>query len=165
MRKKTIMNVLFVCTGNSARSIMAEALLNAMGAGRFKAYSAGSHPRGRIHPAALETLARNRIDTMGLRSKDWTEFTRRGAPRMDFVITLCDAAAGEPCPAFPGRFVRAHWGLPDPAAVEGSEQAEQRAFLDALSILRRRIQRFTGLPFGSVDAMALEAQLAEIGES
>jgi arsenate reductase len=165
MRKKTIMNVLFVCTGNSARSIMAEALLNAMGAGRFKAYSAGSHPRGRIHPAALETLARNRIDTMGLRSKDWTEFTRRGAPRMDFVITLCDAAAGEPCPAFPGRFVRAHWGLPDPAAVEGSEQAEQRAFLDALSILRRRIQRFTGLPFGSVDPMALEAQLAEIGES
>ena len=159
------MNVLFVCTGNSARSIMAEALLNAMGAGRFKAYSAGSHPRGRIHPAALETLARNRIDTMGLRSKDWTEFTRRGAPRMDFVITLCDAAAGEPCPAFPGRFVRAHWGLPDPAAVEGSEQAEQRAFLDALSILRRRIQRFTGLPFGSVDPMALEAQLAEIGES
>jgi len=164
MRKKAVLNVLFVCTGNSARSIMAEALLNALGGGRFRAFSAGSHPKGRIHPVALETLARNRIDTAGLGSKDWTEFTRSRAPRMDFVITLCDAAAGEPCPAFPGRFVRAHWGLPDPAAVDGSEQAEQAAFRDALSVLRRRIQRFTDLPFASLDRPVLESEVRAIGE-
>ena len=164
MPKKAVLNVLFVCTGNSARSIMAEALLNALGGGRFRSSSAGSHPKGRIHPVALETLARNRIDTAGLRSKDWTEFTRSRAPRMDFGITLCDAAAGEPCPAFPGRFVRAHWGLPDPAAVDGSEQAEQAAFRDALSVLRRRIQRFTDLPFASLDRPVLESEVRAIGE-
>lgn len=164
MREKAALNVLFLCTGNSARSIMAEALLHALGGERFRAFSAGSHPKGRVHPVALETLARNRIDTAGLRSKDWTEFTRRGAPRMDVVITLCDAAAGEPCPAFPGRFVRAHWGLPDPAAVDGSEQAEQAAFRDSLSVLRRRIQRFTSLPFASLDGSALEAEVRAIGD-
>jgi protein-tyrosine-phosphatase len=162
---KSPYNVLFLCTGNSARSIMAESLLNSLGGGRFRAFSAGSHPKGRVHPVALEVLERGGYETTGLRSKDWSEFTRRGAPRMRFVITLCDAAAGEPCPAFPGRFVRAHWGLPDPAAVEGSEQAELHAFADALSVLRRRVQRFTSLPFASVDRTALESELQEIGES
>ncbi len=161
---KTTYNVLFLCTGNSARSIMAEALLNALGGGRFRGFSAGSHPKGRVHPVALEVLARVGYDTSGLRSKEWGEFSRPGAPRMHFVITLCDAAAGESCPAFPGRFLRAHWGMPDPVAAEGAE-AQQRAFLDALAVLRRRVQRLTSLPLASVDRMALESELREIGVS
>jgi arsenate reductase len=161
---KSPRNVLFLCTGNSARSIMAEALLNALGGRRFRGYSAGSHPKGRVHPIALEVLARAGCATHGLRSKDWSEFTGPEAPRIDFVITLCDQAAREACPAFPGRFVRAHWGMPDPAAVDGSEEAELRAFLEALATLRRRIQRFTSLPFSSVDGAALVPELRAIGE-
>jgi len=161
---KSAFNVLFLCTGNSARSIMAEALLDTLGGGRFRAFSAGSHPKGQVHPMALDVLARGGYEISGLRSKDWSEFTGPGAPPMHFVITLCDAAAGEPCPAFPGRFVRAHWGLPDPAAVEGGEPAQRRAFMEALAVLRRRIQRFTALPFASVHPSALEPQLREIGE-
>ncbi|HUI99944.1 MAG TPA: arsenate reductase ArsC [Usitatibacter sp.] len=165
MVRKTPQHVLFLCTGNSARSIMAEAVLNALGGGRFRGFSAGSHPKGRVHPIALEVLARAGYSTSGLRSKDWTEFTGPDAPRVDFVITLCDSAAREACPAFPGKFVRAHWGLPDPAAVEGSEEAELRAFLEALSTLRRRIQRFTSLPFASVARDALVPELRAIGEA
>jgi arsenate reductase len=118
-----------------------------------------------VHPIALEVLVRAGCATHGLRSKDWSEFAAPGAPRIDFVITLCDAAAGEACPAFPGQFVRAHWGMPDPAAVDGSEEAELRAFLEALATLRRRIQRFTSLPFSSVDGRALAPELRAIGES
>lgn len=162
---KPAYHVLFLCTGNSARSIMAESLLNALGGRRFRGHSAGSHPRGRVHPVALEVLARGGYPTSGLRSKDWGEFTGPDAPRIDFVITLCDAAAGEACPAFPGKHVRAHWSMPDPAAVDGSEEAELRAFLETLSILRRRIQRFTSLPFSSVDRRALEPELRAIGEA
>jgi arsenate reductase len=161
---RSAQNVLFLCTGNSARSIMAEAILDSLGGRRFRGYSAGSHPKGRVHPIALEVLARAGCRTAGLRSKDWSEFTGPDAPRIDYVITLCDAAAGEPCPAFPGKFVRAHWGMPDPAAVDGSEEAELRAFLEALATLRRRIQRFTSLPFSSVDAPALAPELRAIGE-
>ncbi len=158
-------NVLFLCTGNSARSILAEALLNALGGGRFRAFSAGSHPKGRVHPVALEVLARAGYGASGLHSKDWSEFTGPGAAPLHFVITLCDAAAGEACPAFPGKFVRAHWGLPDPAAVTGSEEAEHKAFVDALTLLRRRIQRFTALPFDSADPAFLAPQVREIGEA
>lgn len=161
---KAAYHVLFLCTGNSARSIMAESLLHALGGRRFRAFSAGSHPKGRVHPIALEVLARGGYPTSGLRSKDWSAFTAPDAPRIDFVITLCDAAAREACPAFPGKPVRAHWSLPDPAAVDGSEEAELRAFLETLSLLRARIQRFTSLPFSSVDPRALEPELRAIGE-
>lgn len=164
MARKAPQHILFLCTGNSARSIMAEAVMNALGGGRFRAFSAGSHPKGRVHPIALEVLARGGYSTAGLRSKDWSEFAGPDAPPIDFVITLCDSAAAQACPAFPGKHVRAHWGLPDPAAVEGSEEAELRAFLEALSTIRRRIQRFTSLPFASVSREALVPELTAIGE-
>lgn len=159
------LNVLFLCTGNSARSIIAESLLNGLGGGRFRAFSAGSHPAGKVNPRALEVLERGGYPTEGLRSKSWDEFTRPGAPPMDFVITVCGNAAGEACPAFPGKTVRAHWGLEDPAAVEGSDDERRRAFVQALGILRRRVQRFTSLPFESTDPRALRGAMEEIGTS
>lgn len=155
-------NVLFLCTGNSARSIMAEALLNALGGGRFHAFSAGSHPTGRVSPIALELLERHGYDARGARSKSWDEFARPGAPKIDFVITVCDSAAAVGCPAFPGRPVAAHWGIPDPAAIQGSVEHQRPAFLAALVILRRRVQTFTSLPFESTDKRALEGMVREI---
>ncbi len=157
-------HVLFLCTGNSARSIIAESLLNALGGGRFRAYSAGSHPTGRVNPFALEVLIRDGYRVEGVRSKGWEEFTGPKAPRIDFVITVCAAAAGEACPVFPGRPVAAHWGVTDPAAVDGSDEDKRRAFRETLGILRRRVQSFTGLPFESTDRRALKGAMAEIGE-
>ena len=156
-------NVLFLCTANSARSIIAESLLNAFGGDRFRAFSAGSHPSGRVHPLAIEVLAANGYPVSGVRSKDWDEFARAGAPRIDFVITVCDNAAGEACPVFPGRPVTAHWGVPDPAGVSGGDEEKRRAFVDVLQVLRRRVQALTSLPFDSVDRIALLSQLREIG--
>lgn len=156
-------HVLFLCTGNSARSIIAEALLNGLGGGRFRGFSAGSHPLGRVNPLALEVLARNGIATDGARSKSWDEFARPGAPRIDFVITVCGNAAGEVCPIFPGKPVAAHWGVPDPAAVEGSDAEKRDAFRRTLEVMRRRVQSFTSLPFESTDRRALQGATAEIG--
>ena len=155
--------VLFLCTRNSARSIMAEAMLNALGGGRFKAYSAGSEPLGRVHPLAIELLNRHGYDTTGARSKDWSEFTRANAPHLDYVISLCDESAEEGCPVFPGTPVRAHWPISDPAAVQGSADVQRRAFLESLGDLRRRVQRFTGLPFESIDARVMGSLVQEIG--
>ena len=161
MRK---IHVLFLCTANSSRSIMAEALLNELGGGRFQAYSAGSHPSGAVNRLAMETLARNGYSVAGLRSKSWDVFAKPGAPAMDFVITVCDSAAGEVCPIFPGGPVKAHWGVPDPAAVEGDDDAKRAAFRAALGVLRRRVQRFTSLPFESVDPRAMQALVREIAQ-
>jgi len=155
--------VLFVCTANSARSIMAESILNAVGGERFRAFSAGSHPSGRVNPLALEALARTGYSAAGARSKSWDEFAAKGAPAIDFVITVCDSAAGEACPVFPGRPVSAHWGIPDPAAAGGSDEEQRRAFAKALGTLRRHIQQFTSLPFESVDRRALGGLMMEIG--
>ena len=157
--------VLFLCTGNSARSILGEALLNAMGGGRFKAWSAGSHPAGRVNPFAIELLARNRISTEGLRSKSWDEFAAPGAPALDFVFTVCDSAAAEACPVWPGQPMSAHWGIPDPAAVEGDEETKRRAFLEAYVILQRRISLLVSLPLRSLDRLSLQKRLAEIGKT
>jgi len=142
---------------------MAESLLNSLGGGRFRAYSAGSRPVGRVHPLAIELLNKHGYETAGARSKSWSEFTARGAPRLDYVITLCDGDSERECPAFPGRAVRAHWPIADPAATSGSADATRAAFLEALGMLRRRVQRFTGLPFESVDPAALGNLLHEIG--
>jgi len=161
----TPFNVLFLCTGNSARSILAEAYLNAMGRGRFMAYSAGSHPGGKVNPLALQLLQRNRIDTSGLRSKSWDEFARPGAPALDFVFTVCDNAAGEMCPIWPGQPISAHWGVQDPAAVEGSEDVKRRAFLRAFTELSARINLFLALPMEKLDRMALLRKLREIGKT
>lgn len=158
-------NVLFICTANSARSIIAEAMLNELGGGRFRAFSAGCRPSGRVDPLALDVLAKNGYDTRGLRSKSWQEFARGGAERMDFVISVCDDAVAEDWPAFRGRPVRAHWHVPDPAAAPGSAAQRRPVFLEALGTLRRRIQAFTSLPFDSVDKAALRSQLREIGEA
>jgi len=159
-------NVLFLCTRNSARSIMAEALLNnlAIGGGKFKAFSAGSFPKGKVHPLAIETLAANRLSTEGYRSKNWEEFSAPGAPQMDFVFTVCDQAAREVCPIWPGQPMTAHWGIPDPAAVEGSDEHKRRAFRDALLALRRRLELFTSLPFDSLKGLALQERLDQIGK-
>ena len=161
-------NVLFLCTGNSARSILAEALINhpAIGHGRFKGFSAGSFPKGQVHPLALETLASNHLPTEGYRSKSWDEFSKPGAPHMDFVFTVCDQAAAEVCPVWPGHPVTAHWGVPDPAAVPDTGEDEQRrAFRDALLSLRRRIELFVNLPFEDLKDMALKERLDHIGKS
>ena len=156
-------NVLFLCTGNSARSIMAEALLNHLGKHRFHAFSAGSHPRGAVHPVALDTLARNHLATNGLRSKSWEEFAQPGAPQLDFVFTVCARAAQELCPVWPGQPMTAHWGIEDPATVEGSMEQQQRAFNLAFRALDARLRLLTSLPIQSLDSLALKRQLDEIG--
>ncbi len=158
-------NVLFLCTGNSARSILAEAYLNASASDRFRAYSAGSRPGGRVNPFALELLARNRIDTAGLRSKSWDEFAAPGAPQMDFVFTVCDSAAAEPCPYWPGQPMTAHWGVADPAAVEGDDESKRRAFRSAFSLLSTRINLLLNLPLEKLDRLALRRRLEEIGKA
>jgi len=156
-------NVLFLCTGNSARSIMGEAILNRIGAGKFKAWSAGSAPKGAVHPQALALLRRLGYDTAGLRSKGWEEFSAPDAPKLDFVFTVCDNAANEVCPVWPGQPMTAHWGIPDPAAVEGPDDKVAAAFRDAHAALRRRIELFTCLPMTSLDRMSLQHRLNEIG--
>lgn len=158
-------NVLFLCTGNSARSVLAEALLNARGAGRFRAWSAGSHPVGRVNPHAIAVLEQAGLATDGLRSKSWDEFARPDAPSLDFVFTVCDSAANEACPLWPGRPVTAHWGLPDPAAVQGPEADRARAFRDTFDALERRIGLLTSLPIAGLEPPALERRLREIGRS
>ena len=157
-------NVLFLCTGNSARSIMAEALLNSLGRGRFKAYSAGSHPRGKVHPVALELIEKHRLPAEDLRSKNWDEFAPPGAPRMDFVFTVCDNAAGEACPVWPGQPVTAHWGIPDPALASGTSEEQRRAFVTAFMQLRTRIGLLVNLPLASLDRLSLQKKLEEIGK-
>ena len=158
-----VYNVLFLCTGNSARSIMGEAMLNHVGQGRFRAYSAGSTPKGRVHPMTLDVLQRAGIATEGLRSKAWDEFATPEAPKMDFVFTVCDDAAGEVCPVWPGQPMTAHWGLEDPAAAEGSEFQRRAAFDDTLRYLRNRVSAFINLPLASIDRMALTSKLRGIG--
>ena len=158
-------HVLFLCTGNSARSILAEVVMNAMGQGRFIAHSAGSNPTGRVNPFALELLQKNRFATDGLRSKSWDEFAVQGAPPLDFVFTVCDNAAGEVCPFWPGQPVTAHWGVEDPAAVEGSDEDKRKAFVRALTTLQRRIELFLSLPHGKLDRLALQRRLDEIGRT
>jgi arsenate reductase len=160
-----VYNVLFLCTGNSARSIMAEAIMNRSGRGRFRAYSAGSHPTGRVHPFAVEVLRRMKLPVEGLRSKSWDEFAAPGAPPLDFVFTVCDKAAGEACPFWPGQPMTAHWGVEDPAAFEGVEDKQRKVFENVAAILRRRIELFLSLPLQSLDAMSLQRKLTEIGKS
>lgn len=152
-------NVLFLCTGNSARSVMAEALVNHLAPDKFRAYSAGSHPKGTVHPYALEVLRNFQVPTEGLHSKSWEAFTRPGAPLIDFIFTLCDDAAREPCPLWPGHPVTAHWGLPDPAAVEGTDETKRLAFVETLRMLRRRLDPFTQLPCGALDRLLLQQDM------
>jgi arsenate reductase len=154
-------NVLFLCTGNSARSILGEALLNHLGEGRFRAFSAGSQPKGEPHPMAIDVLRSHGFSTQGLRSKSWNEFAGPGAPPIDLIITVCDNAAGETCPVWPGRPIAAHWGIEDPAAVEGEGQRE--AFEQALRYLRNRISLLVALPMRSIDELALRSELRQIG--
>jgi arsenate reductase len=156
-------NVLFLCTGNSARSILAEALIEHWGEGRFKGYSAGSFPKGGVHPLAIELLEKLYLRTEGLRSKSWNEFARLGAPVMDFVFTVCDQAAGETCPVWPGNPITAHWGVPDPAAVEGGEVERRNAFRDAFSALENRIKLFVALPLDKLDRTATKRRVDDIG--
>lgn len=158
-------NVLFLCTGNSARSILSEALLNKRGQGQFRAFSAGSHPAGRVNPYALELLQRMGYSTGGLRSKSWDEFAAPGAPELDFVFTVCDNAAGEVCPMWPGQPITAHWGIPDPAAVDGTDEQKRKAFDEAFRILERRISLFLSLPIRSLEQLVLQERLSEIGRS
>jgi len=156
-------NVLFLCTGNSARSIMAEAILNKKGFPTFTAYSAGSHPRGSVHPAALRQIEAAKLSITGLRSKDWSEFAKPGAPKLDFVFTVCDNAAKEVCPIWPGQPMTAHWGVPDPAAVEGAPEKIEKAFRDAFIMLDRRISLFLALPLASLDKLAIKKEIDRIG--
>ena len=158
------MNVLFLCTGNSARSILAEAYLNMAGKGRLQAYSAGSKPGGAVNPFALELLERNGVPAEGVRSKSWDEFAASGAPHMDIVITVCDSAAAEPCPFWPGQPATAHWGLPDPAAVEGTDDQKRKAFLAAYATLSNRINLLLNLPLERLDRLALKRNLGEIAK-
>jgi len=160
-----VYNVLFLCTGNSARSIMAEALLNFWGKGRFRAYSAGSNPKGQVHPLAIETLQRNRLPADGVRSKSWNEFSGADAPPFQFVFTVCDNAAAEVCPVWQGQPMTAHWSVADPAAVEGTDEEKRRAFNNAFRELDARIKIFTSLRIDMLDRMALERQLREIGKT
>lgn len=164
MSEGKIYNVLFLCTGNSARSILAEALLNAMGRGRFRAFSAGSHPAGAVNPFALELLNSSRMNTEGLRSKNWDEFAQPGAPTLDFVFTVCDNAAGEVCPIWPGQPISAHWGIPDPAAVTGTDAEKRKAFFAAYNQLSNRLSIFVGLPLDNLDRLSLKKRLDEIGK-
>lgn len=156
-------NVLFLCTGNSARSILAEGILEELGKGRFRAWSAGSYPKGEVHPQALATLERLHLRATGYRSKSWDEFVAPGAPEFDFIFTVCDNAAGEVCPVWPGRPMSAHWGVADPAAVEGTDEQQRKAFTDAALTLRRRIELFLSLPLQRLDAMSLQHELRSIG--
>jgi arsenate reductase len=158
-------NVLFLCTGNSARSIMAEAILNHRGKGVFTAYSAGSHPSGTPRPEALREIASAGMSTEGLRSKSWDEFALPGAPRLNFVFTVCDSAAKEPCPYWPGQPMTAHWGVPDPAAVNGTPEEIERAFNDAFVVLDRRIGLFLALPMSTVEELAIHKEIERIGRS
>jgi arsenate reductase (thioredoxin) len=156
-------NVLFLCTGNSARSIMAEAIMNKKGFPTFTAYSAGSHPKGEVNPAAIRQIEAAKLATNGLRSKDWSEFAAPGAPKLDFVFTVCDNAAKEVCPVWPGQPVTAHWGVPDPAAVKGTPEQIQRAFLEAFTVLDRRISLLLALPLSSLDSLAIKKEVDRIG--
>ena len=158
-------NVLFLCTGNSARSILAEAQLNRAGQGNFRAYSAGSQPKGEVHPYALDLLRRLNFDVSGLRSKSWLEFAKPGAPQLDFVFTVCDNAANESCPVWPGQPMTAHWGIPDPAAAAGTEAEVRLAFADAMRWLSNRINIFVSLPLHSLDALSLQRRLDAIGKT
>jgi arsenate reductase len=158
-------NVLFLCTGNSARSILAEAIMNRLGGGRFKAYSAGSTPKGAVHPQALSLLGSQGFALAGFRSKPWDEFAAPGAPRLDFVITVCDNAAGEVCPIWPGQPITAHWGMPDPAAVDGDPAAIALAFADTYRMLTNRIRLFASLPIESLDRLAIKRRMDDIGHS
>ena len=160
---KSEYNVLFLCTGNSARSIMAEAILNQKGRAGFQAYSAGSHPTGTVRPEALHQLEAAHLPTTGLYSKSWNEFSRPDSPRLDFVFTVCDNAANEVCPVWPGQPMTAHWGVPDPAAVEGSAEARAKAFRDAFFLLDRRISLFISLPLATLDRLSLKKHITEIG--
>jgi arsenate reductase len=157
-------NVLFLCTGNSARSIMAEALLNSIGRGRFRAFSAGSHPAGQVNAYAIQLLENNRLPTEGMRSKSWDEFAAPSAPALDFVFTVCDKAAGEVCPVWPGLPMTAHWGVPDPVEAVGSEESKRKAFAEALHQLRNRIALFSNLPIHSLDRLSLQKRLDAIGQ-
>ena len=158
-------NVLFLCTGNSARSILAEAIMNRLGGGRFKGYSAGSQPKGEVHPFAIDLLRQFNHVTDDLRSKSWEEFAKPGAPPLDFVFTVCDSAAAEVCPVWPGQPMTAHWGIPDPAAMTGNEAERRAAFADAYGRMDNRISIFLNLPLASLDRMALKNRLDKIGES
>jgi protein-tyrosine-phosphatase len=157
-------NVLFLCTGNSARSIMGEAILNRAGQGRFRAFSAGSHPTGRVHPYALDLLRRLNYEVSGARSKSWAEFEAADAPKLDFVFTVCDDAAAETCPVWPGQPMTAHWGIPDPAAATGNEAEVRLAFAGALRMLTNRINIFVSLPLQSLDRLTLQKRLENIGK-
>lgn len=157
-------NVLFLCTGNTARSVLAEAILQKEGVGKFRAYSAGSQPKSIVNPLAIKTLAAFGYPTEGFRSKSWDEFAKPDAPKMDFIFTVCDSAAGETCPIWPGHSATAHWGIDDPAAVEGLDIEKERAFATAFKAMRSRISVFTSLPFSSLDAMALSRELRAIGK-
>lgn len=163
MASDKVWNVLFLCTGNSARSILAEGLLNALGRGRFRGFSAGSHPAGAVNPLAIEFLSGAGLPTEHLRSKSWGEFAVPGAPHMDFVLTVCDNAAGEVCPIWPGRPTTAHWGVPDPAAATGNTDARRAAFRDAAATLRRRIELLVNLPVEKLDTLALQGRVRDIG--
>lgn len=158
-----VFNVLFICTGNSARSILAESILNNLGQGRFKAFSAGSHPAGQVNPYAIGLLERNRLNTTNLRSKNWDEFTQADAPQLDFIFTVCDKAAGEVCPFWPGQPMSAHWGVEDPAAVDGSEDEKRKAFTNVFRVLNRRISLFMSLPLEKLDALTLKREMDQIG--
>jgi arsenate reductase len=163
--EERVYNALFICTGNSARSILAEGLLNHLGGGRFKAYSAGSHPNGTVNPYALATLKQLKIPADGFRSKNWEEFSQPGAPALDFVFTVCDNAAGEACPMWPGQPMTAHWGVADPAAVQGSDEQKTKAFRDTALILKRRIELLLALPLRKLVGMSLQRELDQIGKS
>jgi arsenate reductase (thioredoxin) len=158
-----IYNVLFLCTGNSARSVLAEAILNKIGTGKFRAYSAGSQPKGQVNPNTIQLLQKLGYGTAGFRSKSWSEFARPGAPPLDFIFTVCDDAAGETCPVWPGQPMTAHWGIPDPAAAVGTPVEIALAFNDAYRMLRRRIQAFAALPVAALDALTLQGKLRDIG--
>jgi arsenate reductase (thioredoxin) len=163
MTSDRVYNILFLCTGNSARSVLGEAIVNHLGAGRFRGFSAGSQPRGEVHPYTLDLLAGLRLPTEGLFSKSWDLYAVAGAPQMDFIFTVCDSAAGEACPAWPGQPMTAHWGIPDPAAVDGSDVEKRAAFRQAYAALENRIRLFLSLPFASLDRMTLQNRLNAIG--
>ena len=158
-------NVLFLCTGNSARSILAEVIMNQLGDGRFRGYSAGSFPKGEVNPLALDLLKQLNLPVEGLRSKSWDEFAKPGAPALNFVFTVCDNAAGEVCPVWPGQPMTAHWGIPDPAAAEGTDAQKSLAFREAFKSLENRLKAFTSLPLASIDRLSLQRRLDDIGRS